>query len=255
MLRPRIVCSLLMASEDLVKTKNFSDPVYIGDPINTVRIFNEKKVDEIFLMDMDAYKNDQINFDILEKIASISRMPICYGGGIKTKDQIERILSLGIEKVSLNTSLFQEKGLELLNESTNFFGSQSITVCLDIKKNKNEYEIYNKNILPKSNMISFMNKIINCKIGEIIIQSVDQDGNMNGFDIQLLSQISKLTKNIPLTILGGAGSIDDLIKVSKKFNISGYGCGSIFCFKQKRGTVLINYFKNDDKRKVKFLKN
>ena len=121
MLRPRIVCSLLMASEDLVKTKNFSDPIYVGDPINTVRIFNEKKVDEIFLMDKDAYKNDQINFDILEKIASISRMPICYGGGIKTKDQIERILSLGIEKVSLNTSLFQEKGLELLNESTNFF--------------------------------------------------------------------------------------------------------------------------------------
>lgn len=251
MLRPRIICSLLIDNGDLVKTKKFADPIYIGDPINTIKIFNEKRTDEICIFDISARINEKINFDILEKIANVSRMPISYGGGIFCIDQIEKILSMGLEKVILNSEILVNKNFKLLEDSIKKFGSQSIAVCIDVIEIDQMLYAYNKLNNYKIILKDYLNKINDYQYGELIINSVSDDGCMDGYNIKILEYINDKTK-VPITIIGGAGKLDDLISVSKKFNISGYGCGSIFCFKQRRGTVLINYFDDKDKSLISF---
>jgi len=249
MLRPRIICSLLLDNGDLVKTKSFEDGIYIGDPLNTIRIFNEMKVDEIMIMDINAYSESSINFTLLEKIASVSLMPICYGGGIRNIKQIEHLLSFGIEKISLNSILFEDKNFHIFQDAIKFFGSQSISICVDIKKIDGKYYSCNKNFEKQIDLENHLRNLQLYNPGEIIIHSIDREGHMNGYDETLIDSIIKYIE-VPLTILGGASSIDDIIKLSKNYKISGYSCGSIFCFKQKRGTVLLNYFKNIDKQKL-----
>ena len=242
MLRPRIIPSLLYHNKGLVKTVNFKSPKYLGDPINAVRIFNEKEVDELAFFDIDAtVLNKEPDYALIEKLANQSRMPLCYGGGVKTIDQAQRIFGLGIEKIALSSSVIQNP--KLISIIAERVGSQSVIVVLDIKKKiLGGYEVYTHNGKKSTeiNPFKFANEVEQLGAGEIIINSIDQDGVMKGYDFNLIDKISE-TISIPMTVLGGAGSIIDIEKVIERYGIIGVCAGSLFVFKGPYKAVLINY--------------
>lgn len=242
MLRPRIIVSLLLHNKGLVKTVNFKSPKYIGDPINAVRIFNEKEVDELAFFDIDAtVLNREPDYALIEKLANQSRMPICYGGGVKNVDQAKRIFSLGIEKIALSSSIIQNPSL--VTQIAERVGSQSVIVVLDLKRKLlGGYEVYTHNGKKPTgiNPIKFAKDLEQLGAGEIIINSIDQDGLMKGYDFNLIDKIAE-TISIPLTVLGGAGSLSDIEKVIQKHGVIGVAAGSLFVFKGPYKAVLINY--------------
>ena len=242
MLRPRIIPSLLVHDKGLVKTVKFKNPKYVGDPINAVKIFNEKEVDELAIFDIDtSVLGREPDYGLIEKLANQSRMPICYGGGVKTVEQAQKIFGLGIEKIALSSSIINDP--KLISEISERVGSQSVIVVMDIKKKLlGGYEIYTHNGKKSTGIdpVSFAIKVQEFGAGEIIINSIDQDGMMKGFDMNLISKIRKVV-NIPVTVLGGAGSINDIKKMIRKYGIIGVAAGSLFVFKGKYKAVLINY--------------
>jgi len=242
MLRPRIIPSLLIQDNGLVKTVNFKNPKYVGDPINAVRIFNEKEVDELAIFDIDAtVKGLEPNYSLIERIANQSRMPLCYGGGVKTVEQAQRIFGLGIEKIALSSAVLQNP--RLITEIAERVGSQSVIVVLDVKKKLfGGYEIYTHNGKKSTgiNPFKFVEEAQKLGAGEIIINSIDQDGVMKGFDISLIDKIREKI-SLPLTVLGGAGSLSDIKQVIDKHGIIGVAAGSLFVFKGVYKAVLINY--------------
>ena len=242
MLRPRIIPSLLIHKNGLVKTINFKDPKYIGDPINVVRIFNEKEVDELMLFDIDASVNqNEPNYKTIENIASECRMPLCYGGGIKNVEQAKKIFSLGVEKVSISSAAISNPNL--IKEIVKKVGSQSMVVVLDVKKfDNNSYHIWINNGKKNTeiSLIPFLKKIQDLGVGEIVINSIDNDGVMDGYDLNLIDIVYS-NISIPLTILGGAGTLDDIKNIIKKYKIIGLGVGSLFVFKGVYKAVLVNY--------------
>jgi len=248
MLRPRIIPSLLLHDKGLVKTVNFKSHKYVGDPINAVRIFNEKEVDELAIFDIDAtVLNKEPDYILIEKLANQSRMPLCYGGGVKTVEQAQKIFGLGIEKIALSSALIQNP--ELVTEIAKRVGSQSVIVVLDIKKKLlGGYEVYTHNGKKSTgiNPIKFAKELERLGAGEIIINSIDQDGMMNGFDLSLIDKIAE-TISIPMTVLGGAGSISDIKKVIDKHGVIGVAAGSLFVFKGVYKAVLINYPSREEK--------
>jgi cyclase len=248
MLRPRIIPSLLLHDKGLVKTVNFKSHKYVGDPINAVRIFNEKEVDELTIFDIDAtVLNREPDYILIEKLANQSRMPLCYGGGVKTVEQAQKIFGLGIEKIALSSALIQSP--QLVTEIAERVGSQSVIVVLDIKKKLlGGYEVYTHNGKKATgiNPIKFAKELERLGAGEIIINSIDQDGMMNGFDLTLIDKIAE-TISIPITVLGGAGSISDIKKVIDKHRIIGVAAGSLFVFKGVYKAVLINYPSREEK--------
>jgi len=245
MLRSRIIPCLLIHNNGLVKTVKFKDKVYIGDPINTVKIFNEKQVDELMILDIDAtVLGKEPNFKLIEKLANESRMPLCYGGGIKTRAQADRIFSLGVEKIALSSAAL--KNPDLINEISNMVGRQSVVVVLDIKKSLfGKYEIYTHNATNKvsGDIEATINQLIDRGVGELVINCVDHDGVMKGFDFTLLDRVYAVT-SVPLTMLGGAGSLSDITEAVEKYKIVGVAAGSLFVFKGKYKAVLINYPEN-----------
>ena len=251
MLRPRIIPCLLIKNNGLVKTIKFSDPKYLGDPINTVRIFNEKFVDELIVLDIDATNNSiEPNFELIKKLASECRMPLFYGGGIKNIEHFTKIISLGVEKISICTSAIEDE--KLVTKASCAVGSQSVVVCLDIKKTIfNKYFLYTNCGTKKinSNPIEFAKKMVELGAGEILINFIDRDGTMDGYDFDFINQIKKKI-NTPLTVLGGAGSKDDISNLFYKFGNIGAGVGSLFVFKGKYRAVLINYPNNIEKEKI-----
>lgn len=251
MLRPRIIVSLLLHDKGLVKTVNFKSPKYVGDPINAVRIFNEKEVDELAFFDIDAtVLNKEPNYVLIEKLANQSRMPICYGGGVKTVDQAQRIFSLGIEKIALSSSVIQNPSL--VTQIAERVGSQSVIVVLDIKKKLlGAYEVYTHNGKKSTgiNPVKFAKYLEQLGAGEIIINAIDQDGLMKGYDFNLIDKIAE-TISIPLTVLGGAGSLSDIEKVIQKHGVIGVAAGSLFVFKGPYKAVLINYPTQVEKNKI-----
>ena len=251
MLRPRIIVSLLLHDKGLVKTVNFKSPKYVGDPINAVRIFNEKEVDELAFFDIDAsVLNKEPDYVLIEKLANQSRMPICYGGGVKTVDQAQKIFSLGIEKIALSSSVIQNPSL--VTQIAERVGSQSVIVVLDIKKKLlGGYEVYTHNGKKATgiNPIKFAKDLEQLGAGEIIINSIDQDGLMKGYDFNLIDKITE-TISIPLTVLGGAGSLSDIEKVIQKHGVIGVAAGSLFVFKGPYKAVLINYPTQLEKNKI-----
>ena len=242
MLRPRIIPSLLVHDKGLVKTVKFKNPKYVGDPINAVKIFNEKEVDELAIFDIDAtVLGIEPDYGLIEKLANQSRMPICYGGGVKTVEQAQKIFGLGIEKIALSSSVINDP--KLISEISERVGSQSVIVVMDIKKKLlGGYEIYTHNGKKSAGIdpVSFATKVQEFGAGEIIINSIDQDGMMKGFDMNLISKIREVV-NIPVTVLGGAGNINDIKKIIQKHGIIGVAAGSLFVFKGKYKAVLINY--------------
>lgn len=243
MLRSRIIPVLLLTNDGLVKTKNFSNSQYVGDPINAVKIFNEKNVDELTIFDIEASINKQtIKFDLLEKIATQSRMPLCYGGGIKTLDEATKLISMGFEKISINSAAIYTP--DILDKLVYEIGSQSIVVTLDVKKTFNSYHIFTGGgkVDTGLEILEFI-KMCNSKhIGELVINSIDNDGNMNGYDLELAIMIRKIT-NYPLTFVGGAGNLSHIEKLISSVGVIGVGVGSMFVFQGKYKAVLINYVK------------
>ena len=248
MVRPRIIPSLLLHYKVLVKTVNFKSHKYVGDPINAVRIFNEKEVDELAIFDIDAtVLNKEPDYILIKKLAYQSRMPLCYGGGVKTVEQAQKIFGLGIEKIALSSAIIQNP--QLVTEIAERVGSQSVIVVLDIKKKLfGGYEVYTHNGKKSTgiNPIKFAKELERLGAGEIIINSIDQDGMMKGFDLTLIDKIAEMI-SIPMTVLGGAGSISDIKKVINKHGVIGIAAGSLFVFKGFYKAVLINYPSREEK--------
>tara|TARA_B100000029_G_scaffold183432_1_gene180986 strand:+ start:92 stop:868 length:777 start_codon:yes stop_codon:yes gene_type:complete len=254
MLHPRIIPNLLIHNKGLVKTINFKNPKYVGDPINAVKIFNEKSVDELIVTDIDATVNNlEPNYDVIKKLAMECRMPLCYGGGIKNVDQAKKIFSLGVEKVSLSSSAINNPNI--ISKLANSVGSQSVVVVIDVKKRffGNKYEILTHNGTKKTgiNPLDFIESINNKGVGEIVINSIDRDGTMEGYDYKLIDKVRNVT-TLPMTILGGAGSLEDIGDLISRYKIIGSGAGSMFVFKGKYRAVLINY--PNDKEKIDLIK-
>ena len=252
MLRPRIIVSLLMHSSGLVKSTRFSDYKYVGDPLNAVRIFNEKEVDELVFFDIDASKNNsEPNYELISNLASECRMPFCYGGGVRDVDQFDRIVSLGVEKVSISASAISNPNL--ISEASARVGSQSVVVTLDYRYSrimkKMEIFTHNGNINTKLELLDFASKAESLGAGEIIFNSIDNDGTASGFDENLAAKaLDKVS--IPITILGGCSSSDDISDLFSKYGIIGACAGSFFVFKGKYKAVLINYPQNEEKNKI-----
>ena len=251
MLRPRIIPSLLIQNSGLVKTVNFKSPKYVGDPINTVRIFNEKIVDELAIFDIDAtVKNKEPNYSLIEKIAIQSKMPLCYGGGVKTVDQAQRIFGLGIEKIAISSAVINNP--KLVTQVANRVGSQSVIIVLDVKKRfLGGYEVYTHNGNKSSGLDPFIfaRELEQLGAGEIILNSIDLDGSMSGYDMTLIDKFCE-TVTIPLTVLGGAGSFHDLSKVIARHGIIGVSAGSLFVFKGPYKAVLVSYPNKEEKNKI-----
>lgn len=243
MLYPRIIPCLLVHNKGLVKTTKFIDPKYVGDPINAVKIFNEKEVDELILVDIDASRQGKDpDYRMIENIAIECRMPFCYGGGIKTIDHAQRIFSLGVEKIAISSIAVSNP--KIVSDIAEKVGNQSVVVVLDVKKKKltNKYELFTFNGTKSTGIdpIKFAVEIQKLGAGEIVLNSIDQDGTMKGFDMYLINKIRDVI-SIPLTVLGGAGSINDIGNVIKEHGIIGVAAGSQFVFKGKYRAVLINY--------------
>lgn len=254
MLHPRIIPNLLIHNKGLVKTINFKDPKYVGDPINAVKIFNEKSVDELIVTDIDAtVKNIDPDYSMIEKLAMECRMPLCYGGGINNANQAKQIFSLGVEKIAISSSAITNP--KLITELSDSVGSQSVVIVMDIKKKflGKDYELVTHNGTKKTgiNPLKFVEEIKELGVGEIVINSIDRDGTMKGYDYQLIEKIRNIT-TLPMTILGGAGSLEDIGNLINKYKIIGAGAGSIFVFKGKYRAVLINY--PNDKEKTDLIK-
>ncbi len=252
MLRSRIIPCLLIHKNGLVKTINFKDPKYVGDPINAVKIFNEKKVDEIMVLDIDAsVQGNEPNYELISKLANECRMPLCYGGGVKNTEQIKRIVELGVEKVSISSAACENP--DLVSEASSIVGNQSVVVVADVKKKlfREKYELHthNGNKRIEKDLFSFLKIMEDLGAGEIVINSIDRDGCMNGYDIKLISKIKKNLK-IPLTAIGGAGKIEDIELLINDLGTIGAAAGSLFVFKGKYRAVLINYPSFEEKDKI-----
>jgi cyclase len=251
MLRPRIIPSLLIHDNGLVKTVNFKNPKYVGDPINAVKIFNEKVVDELAIFDIDAtVLGKEPNYSLIERLASQSMMPLCYGGGVKTVEQAQRIFSLGIEKIALSSAVLHDP--KLITEISDRVGAQSVIVVLDIKKKLlGGYEVYTHNGKKATgiNPFKFVEEAQKLGAGEIVINSIDKDGVMKGYDLDLIAKVREKI-SLPMTVLGGAGSLDDIEKVIDQHGVIGVAAGSLFVFRGPYKAVLINYPTQLEKNKI-----
>lgn len=247
MLRYRVIPTLLLKKNGLVKTIKFKNPVYIGDPINAVKIFNEKEVDELILLDISATnENRNPNYEKLSEIISEAFIPIGYGGGIKDLVHIEKLFRMGIEKVIVNTALYTNH--HLIGTAATVFGSQSIVAAIDVRKDfLGKYKIYSGSGIKKEHvdLLSFVKKIEDLGAGEIFINSIDLDGTMKGYDINLIKSISTLVK-IPVIASGGAGSLKDFATAIKEGGASAVAAGSMFVFHGTHRAVLISYPKYEE---------
>lgn len=248
MLYPRIIPCLLVHNKGLVKTIKFKDPKYVGDPINAVKIFNEKEADELMVLDIDATReNREPDYKMIENLARECRMPLCYGGGIKTAEQAQRIFNLGVEKIAISSIAIENQ--KVIKEIASQVGNQSVVVVLDVKKKLfGGYDVYTNNGKNKTkvDLMKFVEEIQELGIGEIVLNSIDHDGEMKGYDFNLIEMLRPLI-HVPLTVLGGAGSLDDVGQLIKKYGIIGASAGSLFVFKGKYRAVLISYPNEDEK--------
>lgn len=243
MLRPRIIPCLLIQNGVLVKTVSFKDPAYVGDPLNAVRIYNEKEVDELIVIDIDATRSGiGPNYNLIKMIASECRMPLTYGGGVNTLEHFDKIIGLGVEKVAISKAAVDNP--KIIAEASNRVGSQSVVVVIDYSRNSKASKI-NINTLNATqstdlDAVEFLKMVQELGAGEILLNSIDRDGKMNGYDIDTIRDLRKHI-NTPLTVLGGAGSDVDIQRLFSEFDLVGAAAGSLFVFKGKYKAVLINY--------------
>lgn len=242
MVRRRVIPCLLLKDRGLVKTVKFKEPKYVGDPINAIRIFNEKEVDELILLDIDASRlNQEPNYELIAEVAGECFMPICYGGGIKTLEHAEKIFSLGVEKVSINTAALMD--LSLIRRIADKFGSQSVVGSIDCRKGFwGGHSVFSENGTRdmKRSPLEWAQALEEAGVGEIFINSIDRDGVQKGFDNALVENIAS-NVHVPVIACGGAGSIADLIDLFERTCVSAVAAGSLFVFHGKHRAVLISY--------------
>jgi len=242
MLIPRVIPCLLLRNSGLVKTVNFKDPKYLGDPINIVKIFNEKEVDELVFLDIMATVDGKCPpFELLEKVAGEAFMPLGYGGGIRTLEDIKTILGLGVEKVVINS--YAVENPSFISAAADFAGNQSVVVSIDVKKNLfGKYEVRTLRGTKQTGLdpVAFAKKMENAGAGELIVTSIDRDGTMKGYDIDLISRVTAAV-NIPVVANGGARTVADLSAAINQGGASAAGAGSMFVFQGPHRAVLISY--------------
>lgn len=243
MLRSRIIPCLLVKNKGLVKTVNFGSAKYVGDPINAVRIFNEKEVDELVVLDIDAtVKHEQPDYAMIGRLAAECRMPFCYGGGVKTVEQAQRIIQLGVEKVAISSAAVEDP--RLVSRMAEQIGGQSVVVVMDVRRDvrSGAYQLWTNNGTKPTGKspFEFAAKLEELGVGEVIVNSIDNDGLMKGYDLSLVDQVREVI-TVPLTVLGGAGSLTDIAQLIAKYGIVGACAGSLFVFKGVYRAVLINY--------------
>ena len=243
MLRPRITPCLLIRNGGLVKTVGFKDDKYVGDPINAVKIFNEKEADELIVIDIDASATVAApNVKLIAQFAIECRMPLCYGGGIKTPAQAKTIIGLGVEKIAISSAAVENP--RLISAIAQEVGSQSVVVVFDVRKraHENEYEVWTYNARKNTGKLALdaITEAESLGAGEILVNSIDQDGTMKGYDLALATRVRAATR-LPMTILGGAGSLADIGKLIRSCGVVGAAAGSLFVFKGPYRAVLISY--------------
>ncbi len=243
MLRSRIIPCLLLHQGGLVKTRQFKAPKYVGDPLNAVKIFNEKEVDELMFVDIDATTESYgPRMPLLRSLAVESRMPLCYGGGVSTAEQAARIVATGFEKVSVSAAALARPAL--IKEMSEAIGAQSVVVTIDVRANRlfSGYTVYTHNGRQKYKLplLELCQQAVSLGAGEIVINSIDRDGEMGGYDIELARQVRDAI-DTPMTMLGGAGSLGHMQELIDAVGTVGAAAGSMFVFKGTYRAVLINY--------------
>lgn len=245
MLRPRIIPCLLVHQGGLVKTVEFKNPKYVGDPINAVKIFNEKEADELVVLDIDATVNGaDPDYRMIANLAAECRMPLCYGGGVRTPEQAKKIIGLGVEKVAMSSAAIEDS--TLVSRTADAVGRQSVVVVLDVRKKTGlfgkGYEVCSRNgkQVHKVDLFELAQQMQAVGAGEIVINSIDRDGLMKGYDLSLAARMRQELR-IPLTLLGGAGSHQDIEALIGACGVVGASAGSLFIFKGPYRAVLINY--------------
>lgn len=242
MLTTRVIPCLLLKGQGLVKTIKFKDPKYVGDPINAVRIFNDKEVDELLFMDITAtLERKAPPLKIITEIASECFMPLAYGGGVRSMEDVRRIFAVGVEKVCINTHAVEKP--EFIRQASDIFGNQSIVVSLDVKKNLfGKYEVYThggtKNT--KLDPVDHAVRMERMGAGELFLNSIDRDGTQQGYDVDLIRKVASAVK-IPVIACGGAGTIAHLAEAVNAGGASAVSAGSMFVFYGKHRAVLITY--------------
>lgn len=242
MLRPRIIPCLLVHNGGLVKTVRFGSPKYVGDPINAVKIFNEKESDELIVVDIDATVNGvDPNLKVIGHLAAECRMPLCYGGGVRTVEQAKAIVGLGVEKVAISAAAIEEP--ILLTRIADEIGRQSVVAVLDVKRaGSDEYGVWTHNGTRNSGrkVLELASEMERSGAGEIVVNNIDRDGTMEGYDLDLAARV-RAAVGVPITVLGGAGSLVHLKQLIERCGVLGAAAGSLFVFKGPYRAVLINY--------------
>lgn len=245
MLRPRIIPCLLLHKGGLVKTQAFKDAKYVGDPINAVKIFNEKEADELMVLDIDASVNGtHPDFSLIAKLAAECRMPLCYGGGVTTAEQAVRIIGMGVEKVAVSSAAIANPSL--LTDMAAAVGSQSVVAVLDVRRKTGlfakGYEVRTHNASRgfAVDPLDLAVKLQQAGAGEVVINFIDRDGMMQGYDLEFAAQV-KARLRVPVTFLGGAGTLEHVGQLVSQLGVVGAAAGSLFVFKGKYRAVLISY--------------
>jgi cyclase len=241
-IRPRVIACLLLRGHGLVKTRKFKDPVYVGDPVNAVRIFSEKEADELVILDIDASCEDrEPNYELIAEIAGECFMPVAYGGGIQTLAQARKLIRCGIEKVVINSASIESSCF--IREIADVFGSQAVVGSVDAKKTLlGGHRVFIKSgtvetkLKPEDHAAS----LEQAGAGEIFLTSIDCDGQMQGYDIELIKKVSSKV-SVPVVACGGAGTLEHMRRAMSESGASAVAAGSMFVFYGKHRAILINY--------------
>jgi cyclase len=238
---PRVIPCLLLQDKGLVKTVRFGSPTYIGDPINAVKIYNEMEADELIFLDIEASrKGKDIDWETVQEIANEAFMPVCYGGGISTLAQAERLFRIGIEKVSLSTSAMERP--ELIRELADRFGSQSVVVTLDVRLRGGAYTVRTHAGTRPSAMglLEAAARAVDLGAGELLVNSIDRDGTMQGYDLALLRSVTDSVR-VPVIACGGCGNLEHMREAAAQTGVTGLAAGSLFVYWGRLKGILINY--------------
>lgn len=241
MLTKRLIPVLLLKGEGLYKTQKFKEPKYVGDPLNAIKIFNDKEVDEICVLDIEASSKKSINFDLIENLASECFIPLSYGGGINNIDDAARLFSLGIEKLVINSHNFIS--FDLIYQIATKYGAQAVIASIDVKSNFfGNYLVFKNNGKDNTGKkpLEFIQDCIKNGAGEILLNNIDRDGMMSGIDLKLVTEIAQAI-SVPLIACGGAGNISHIKEVFNNTKANAVAAGSMFVFHGKHRAVLISY--------------